>query len=120
MEKGILIVDDSAFMRRIIRETLEEKGLTEFFEAKDGDDAVRQFKKNKPAVVLLDITLPGKTGMEVLTEIMDREPGTKVIMCSSIGQEETIRQARQKGAADFVVKPFQREKLAETVLKYTE
>lgn len=120
MEKGILIVDDSAFMRRIIRETLQEKGITEFYEARDGEEALRQFAKNKPSAVLLDITLPGKSGMEVLEEIMGLSPQTPVIMCSSIGQEETMERCSQAGAADFIVKPFQREKLAETVLKYVK
>lgn len=118
MGKSILIVDDAMFMRRIIKEALSDGGYQDLLEARDGEEAVTVFKKEKPELVLLDITMPGKSGMEVLEEILNISPQCKVIMCSSIGQEETIRRAVRLGAVDFVVKPFQKDKLVAVVQKY--
>ena len=118
MEKEILIVDDAMFMRRIIKESLQDGGFKNLLEARDGDEAVRICKKENPCLVFLDITMPGKSGMEVLKELLHIKPDLKVIMCSSIGQEETIRKAFQAGAVDFIVKPFQRERIAAIAGKY--
>lgn len=117
MEEKILIVDDAMFMRRIIKDALSEGGFSQFIEAKDGDEAIRLFKKHKPKLVLLDITMPGKSGIEVLEVLLKLEPGARVIMCSAIGQEATIEKAVRMGAYDFIVKPFQNDKLVEMVKK---
>ena len=117
MEEEILIVDDAMFMRRIIKDALSEGGVSQFIEAKDGDEAIRLFKKHKPKLVLLDITMPGKSGIEVLEVLLKLEPGARVIMCSAIGQEATIEKAVRMGAYDFIVKPFQNDKLVEMVKK---
>ena len=117
MEEKILIVDDAMFRRRIIKDALSEGGFSQFIEAKDGDEAIRLFKKHKPKLVLLDITMPGKSGIEVLEALLKLEPGARVIMCSAIGQEATIEKAVRMGAYDFIVKPFQNDKLVEMVKK---
>ena len=117
MEEEILIVDAAMFMRRIIKDALSEGGVSQFIEAKDGDEAIRLFKKHKPKLVLLDITMPGKSGIEVLEVLLKLEPGARVIMCSAIGQEATIEKAVRMGAYDFIVKPFQNDKLVEMVKK---
>lgn len=117
MEEKILIVDDAMFMRRIIKDALSEGGFSQFIEAKDGDEAIRLFKKHKPKLVLLDITMPGKSGIEVLEALLKLGPGARVIMCSAIGQEATIEKAVRMGAYDFIVKPFQNDKLVEMVKK---
>ena len=113
----ILIVDDAMFMRRIIKNALTEGGFDQFIEAKDGDEAIRLFKKHRPKLVLLDITMPGKSGIEVLAELLKMEPGTRVVMCSAIGQDATIEKAIRMGAHDFIVKPFKNEQLVEMVKK---
>ena len=114
----ILIVDDAMFMRRIIRESLQEGGFKNLLEAGDGEEALKICKKANPGLIFLDITMPGKSGMEVLKELLEIKPDVKVVMCSSIGQEETIRRAVQAGAVDFIVKPFQRERIAAIAGKY--
>lgn len=118
MNNEILIVDDALFMRRIIRTALLECGFENVQEAKDGEEAVRLFKSLKPRIVLLDITMPGKSGIEVLEEIRAEDPGAVIIMCSAIGQEKTIEKAVRKGASGYIIKPFKKEELAETIKKY--
>ncbi|PNV62115.1 two-component system response regulator [Clostridium sp. chh4-2] len=120
MGKEILIVDDAMFMRRIIRESLQEQGFENLLEAKDGEEAVKICRNQRPSLVFLDITMPGKSGMEVLKELLEIKPDIKVVMCSSIGQEETIRRATHAGAVDFIVKPFQRERIVSIAQKYLE
>jgi two-component system chemotaxis response regulator CheY len=113
--KLILVADDAAFMRKLIRMTLAETGLTDIVEASDGDEAVTIYKEKHPDLVLLDITMVRKNGLEALQEIMDYDPMAKVIMCSAIGQEQTVMSALTIGAVDYVVKPFEKDKLIETV-----
>lgn len=73
------------------------------------------YKENHPALVLLDITMAGKNGLDALQEIMDFDPSAVVVMCSAIGQEQTVMAALSAGATDYVVKPFDKDKLVETV-----
>lgn len=118
MKNEILIVDDALFMRRIIKAALEESGYDHILEAKDGEEAVRIFKSRKPDIVLLDITMPGKSGIEVLEEIRAEDPDAVVIMCSAIGQEKTIEKAVRIGASGYIIKPFKKEELAEIIKKF--
>ena len=118
MNNEILIVDDAIFMRRIIKTALIESGFENIQEAKDGEEAVRLYKSRKPDIVLLDITMPGKSGIEVLEEIREEAPDAVVIMCSAIGQEKTIEKAVRKGASGYIIKPFKKEELAEKIRKY--
>ena len=111
----ILIADDAAFMRKMIKMTLNEAGITNFIEATNGDEAVGLYKKQHPDLVLLDITMAGKSGLDALREIKAFDDMAKIIMCSAIGQEQTVMEAIQCGALDYVVKPFQKDKLVETV-----
>lgn len=120
MSNKVLIVDDAMFMRRVIRDVLEKGGLKEILDARNGDEAIECYKKERPGVVLLDITMPGKSGMEVLAELIRIDPDAKVVMCSAIGQEETRARAFGAGAVGFVAKPFQREKLLAEVMKYVK
>lgn len=106
MGEKIMIVDDAMFMRSIIRKNLQETGYTDFCEAPDGETALKLYEEQKPDVVLLDITMPGISGLEVLEEIIKGDPDAKVIMCSAIGQEIMIQKAITMGARDFIVKPF--------------
>ena len=112
----ILVADDAAFMRKVIRMTLTEVGLGNIVEAKDGEEAVALFKDKHPSLVLLDITMEKKNGLEALGEIMDEDPDAKVIMCTAIGQQQTVMEALGLGASDYVIKPFQKDTLVEAVL----
>ncbi|WP_276851487.1 response regulator [Enterocloster lavalensis] len=118
MGKKILIVDDAMFMRKMIRKILEEDGYTDLEEAQDGEAALELFEPFDPDLVLLDITMPGKSGLEVLEELLARRPQTKVVMCSAVGQESTVQQALTLGALDFIVKPFKPDEFKRTVAHY--
>jgi len=111
----IMIVDDAAFMRMMIKECLKKEGFSDFVEAGDGVEAVRLFAETRPDLILLDITMPVKDGLAALQEIMERDPSSKVIMCSAMGQESLIIEALKLGAVDFIVKPFKPERLLQTV-----
>ena len=106
MGKKILVVDDALFMRRVIRKNLEGSGYRDIEEACSGEEALELFSREKPDLVLLDITMPGMSGLEVLEEIRKKDPAAKVIMCSAMGQEQMITNALMLGASDFIVKPF--------------
>jgi len=102
----ILIVDDSAFMRTILKNLIPQSKWADatVIEASDGDEAIAQSHNEKPDLVLLDIVMPGKDGIEVLKEIGYALPS--VVIVSSMGQEAIIDQAKTLGAKDYIVKPF--------------
>ena len=112
MGKKILVVDDALFMRRVIRKNLEGSGY------QDIEEALELFSREKPDLVLLDITMPGMSGLEVLEEIRKKDPAAKVIMCSAMGQEQMITNALMLGASDFIVKPFKADEFMK-VVEYT-
>lgn len=115
MEKRILIVDDAVFMRKVIAKLLAQGGYTEISEAGNGEEAMKVFLEKKPDLVLLDITMPGKSGLEVLEEILEADRNAKVIMCSALGQDQMIQKAILAGAADFIVKPFKNDEFLKIV-----
>ena len=100
MEKKILIVDDAMFMRKSIRKILSEGGYANVEEARDGDEAIAMFGEYSPDLVLLDITMPGRSGLEVLEEILRQDEDAAVVMCSAMGQETVIQKAIVMGARD--------------------
>ncbi len=107
MSKRVLITDDAAFMREMLREILTDGGYEIVAEAEDGDEALTQFREHLPDVVTLDIVMPGKSGLEVLSEMVAIDPSACVVMCSALGQEALVMEALESGARDFIVKPFQ-------------
>lgn len=111
----ILIVDDAAFMRKVIRDALSKNGYTEIFEAVDGMDAVEKFDEIHPDLVLLDITMPNMDGLEALKTIRGKYPTANVVMCSAMGQESMVIDAVRSGAKDFIVKPFKADRILKTV-----
>ena len=111
----ILIVDDAMFMRKVIRRTLEANGYTDIIEAGDGEQALDIFEKEHPRLILLDITMPGMSGLDVLEKIMKIDSQVKVIMCSAMGQEMMIQKAIFSGALDFIVKPFKEEEFIRVI-----
>ena len=115
MAKKILLVDDAAFMRKMIKDTLSKNGYTELFEAVDGADAVEKFNEIGPDLVIMDITMPNMDGLEALKAIRAADPGANVVMCSAMGQETMVIDAIRSGAKDFIVKPFKPELVLKTV-----
>lgn len=115
MEKKIMIVDDAMFMRKVIRKNLETAGYSDIVEAGDGEKALELYWEEHPHLTLLDITMPGKSGIQVLEEIKSKDPGANIVMCSAIGQDNMIVEAISKGALDFIVKPFKTEELIRVV-----
>lgn len=118
MATTVMIVDDSLFMRKMLRDILQEEGYLVAAEASDGEEAVRLYQEFRPDLVTLDIVMPNKTGIEALQEIMAFDPKARVVMCSAIGQESFTNTAMQAGAKAFILKPFNPELVAR-VLKET-
>ena len=117
MDKKIFLVDDAAFMRMLIKDTLTKNGYTNILEAADGEIACQVFDAENPDLVIMDITMPNKTGIEALAEIKSKHPAAKVIMCSAMGQEAMVVEAIKLGALDFIVKPFKPDRILQTVTK---
>ena len=113
--KKILIVDDSAFMRKVLRDIFESVGFTLFVEATNGKEAIERYQSDKPDFMFLDIIMPDVNGMDVLRAI-GRD--AKVVVVSAVGQKEMIDEARSLGALDYIVKPFDREQVLEKAKKY--
>lgn len=111
----ILLVDDAAFMRKVIKDTLSKNGYTDLHEAVDGADAVEKFAELKPDLVIMDITMPNMDGLEALKAIRQKDGGANVVMCSAMGQEAMVIDAIQSGAKDFIVKPFKPDRILKTV-----
>jgi len=117
MAKNILIVDDAAFMRMMIKDILSKNGYTVAGEAENGKVAVDKYNEVKPDLVLMDITMPEMDGIQALKAIKGNDPNAQVIMCSAMGQQAMVIEAIQSGAKDFIVKPFQAERVLEAVKK---
>jgi two-component system chemotaxis response regulator CheY len=117
MAKSILICDDAAFMRMMIKDILTKNGYNVAGEAENGAKGVEKYNELKPDLVLMDITMPDKDGIQALKEIKSSDPGAKVIMCSAMGQQAMVIEAIQSGARDFIVKPFQADRVIEAVKK---
>ena len=106
MKKKVLIADDTALMREMIRGALPVDEYQIVGEATSGDQAIEKYKETQPDVMLLDINMPKMNGIDALGEIMKIDPNAKVIMCSDQKYESMIMMALKKGAKDFVIKPF--------------
>ncbi len=117
MAKNILICDDAAFMRMMIKDILTKNGYEVAGEAENGLKAVEKYNETKPDLVLMDITMPEMDGIQALKQIKSTDPSANVIMCSAMGQQAMVIEAIQSGAKDFIVKPFQAERVLEAVKK---
>ena len=103
----VLIADDSEFMRSLLREILEEEYAI-VGEAENGVEAIELYNENDPDLVMMDIVMPIRDGIEATSEITETDPGAKVIMCTSVGQEEKMKSAIRAGAEGYITKPFQK------------
>ena len=111
----ILVVDDAAFMRKVIKDTLTKAGYADLHEAVDGADAVEKFGELHPDLVIMDITMPNMDGLEALKAIRGKDKNANVVMCSAMGQESMVIDAVRSGAKDFIVKPFKPDRVLKTV-----
>lgn len=117
MAKNILVCDDAAFMRMMIKDILTKNGYNVAGEAENGLKAIEKFNETKPDLVLMDITMPEMDGIQALKKIKEGDPGAMVIMCSAMGQQAMVIESIQSGAKDFIVKPFQADRVLEAVKK---
>jgi two-component system chemotaxis response regulator CheY len=113
----VLVVDDAAFMRKMVSDALSGGGHEIVGEAANGSEAVQRFQELRPDVMTLDITMPEKDGLAALKEIIAVDPGAKVVMCSALGQESKVLESIKLGAKDFVVKPFQADRVLSAIDK---
>ena len=117
MAKNILIVDDAAFMRMMLRDILTKNGYIVVGEGCNGKEGVAKYKELKPDLITLDITMPELDGISALKEIRAFDPSALVIMCSAMGQQAMVIESIQAGAKDFIVKPFQADRGEESIKK---
>ncbi len=116
----ILVADDAAFMRQMIREIIEAEGHEVVAEASDGVEAVDQFKAHHPDLVTMDIVMPRRSGIDAVKGILEIDSTACVVMCSALGQETLVTEALQAGARDFIVKPFKPDSVVKTLKKFLE
>lgn len=120
MDVTILITDDTIFTRTVLKGILSANGFKSVIEAGNGEEAVKQYKLNRPDAVLMDITMPVMNGLEALRLIREFDPKARVIMCTAMGQRGMVVEAIQSGAKDFIVKPFQSNRVLESLQRVLE
>jgi two-component system chemotaxis response regulator CheY len=116
----VLIADDASFMRQMIRDIIDSEGYEVVGEATDGMEVVDKYKELHPDVVMMDIVMPKRSGIDAVKAIMEIAPKANVVMCSALGQETLVMEAIQAGAKDFIVKPFKPEAVLATLKKVLE
>lgn len=117
MAKRILICDDAAFMRMMIKDILTKNGYEVAAEAENGIKAVEKYNETKPDLVMMDITMPEMDGIQALKKIKESDAAANIIMCSAMGQQAMVIESIQSGARDFIVKPFNQDRVLEAVKK---
>ncbi|HEY9841640.1 MAG: response regulator [Candidatus Sericytochromatia bacterium] len=117
MAARILVVDDAAFMRMMIRDILVKNGYEVAGEAANGNEAVLKYQELRPDVTTMDITMPEMDGITAVREIRKIDPNARIIMCSAMGQQAMVLDAIQAGARDFIVKPFQEDRVIDAIKK---
>ena len=117
MATRVLVVDDAAFMRMMVNDILSKNGYEIVGEAENGMKALEKYQELKPDLVTMDITMPEMDGITAVKEIKKVDPGAKVVMCSAMGQQAMVIEAIQAGARDFIVKPFQADRVLEAIRK---
>jgi two-component system, chemotaxis family, chemotaxis protein CheY len=116
-EKSILLVDDAAFMRMMLKDILVKNNYNVVGESENGLKAIEQYKELKPSLVIMDITMPEMDGIQAARAIKAADANALIIMCSAMGQQGMVIEAIQAGAKDFIVKPFQADRVLEAVKK---
>lgn len=113
----VLIVEDAAFVRKMLKNRLVDLGHEVIGEAEDGEMAIKKYIELKPDLVMMDITMPKKDGIQAAKEIIMKHPKAKIIMCSAMGQQVMVIDAIKAGARDFLVKPFDKDRMVEAIAK---
>ncbi len=117
MSRRVLVVDDAVFMRMKLKDILEKNGYEVVGEAQNGQEAIEKYRTENPDLVTMDITMPEMDGIEALKGIKTIDPNAKVIMCSAMGQQSMVMEAIQSGALDFIVKPFDTDRVIQSLNK---
>ncbi|MBU8869471.1 MAG: response regulator [Gemmatimonadales bacterium] len=117
MGNTVLIVDDAEFMRVMLREILEDMGLAVIGEASNGIEAIEEFQRSRPNLVLMDITMPKMDGIDALDSIIKKDPNALVVMITALGQKDQVLMAIKAGARDFIIKPFDQERVQDTLTR---
>lgn len=117
MSKRVVVCDDAKFMRQVLKGILEKNGCKVVGEAENGEEISKVYSKLKPDIVFMDITMPIKNGIDAVKDIKAINPNAKVIMCSAMGQQTMVVEALKAGAIDFIVKPFEADRIVEAVAK---
>lgn len=117
MATRVLVVDDAAFMRMMIKDILTKNGFEIVGEAENGAVAVEKWKELRPDLTTMDITMPEMDGISAVKEIKKVDIAAKIIMCSAMGQQSMVIEAIQAGARDFIVKPFQPDRVIDAIRK---
>jgi two-component system chemotaxis response regulator CheY len=118
--KRVLIADDASFMRQMIRDIIEPEGWEVVGEAADGVEVLEKFRKLHPDVVMMDIVMPKRSGIDAVKAIKAEAPSARIVMCSALGQESLVSEALAAGAWDFIVKPFKPDAVLATLAKVAE
>ena len=118
--KRVLIADDASFMRQMIRDIIEPEGYEVVGEASDGVEVVDKFRKLRPDLVMMDIVMPKRSGIDAVRTIRSEDGAATIVMCSALGQETLVMEAIQAGAKDFIVKPFKPDAVLTTLSKVVE
>ncbi len=117
MAKRILLADDAAFMRMMLKNILTPEGYEIVGEANNGKEAVQMFKDLKPDMLIMDMIMPELGGIDAIKQIIAEFPDANILICSAIGQQTLVIEAIQAGAKDYIVKPFDEGSVLETVGK---
>ena len=119
MSVRILVADDAAFIREVLNQIIAKAGFELVGEATDGVEAVDLALKEKPDVIIMDIVMPNKSGIQATSEILEKLPNTKIIACTTEGQESMVFKALEAGCCDYVTKPFKVQQMIQVIVKST-
>jgi len=120
MSNTVLIVDDADFMRVMLKDILTEIGLQIVGEASDGAQAISLYDELQPDLVIMDIMMPEMDGITALKKILSKDPEAVVVMITALGQKDKVLESIQAGARDFVVKPFDQDRVQATIKELME
>ncbi len=115
--KNILLVDDAAFMRMMLKDILTKNGYNVVGEAENGAIAIEKYRELRPDLIILDITMPQVDGIQAAKAIKSEFPDALIVMCSAMGQQAMVVESIQAGARDFIVKPFQSDRVLSAIEK---
>lgn len=114
-EISVMICDDSMFARKKMKDFILSLGVAACYEAADGEQAVENYKEYKPSIVFMDIVMPKKTGIDAVKEIIEFDPDAKIVMASSVGTQNHLKEAINAGAFEFLQKPISNDQISKLI-----